>query len=287
MEMRHLRYFLAVAQELNFTKAAGVLQMSTPPLSQRIRALEKELGEPLFDRSTHHTRLTEAGTALLPIAAKLIADFDAIPGLVRSTKQAQQVRIAIPDVLNPQHRRSISAAIEGLSDIYSFALRQIPSLEMESELLNHTSDIAISHAQTKHPDLTSTSLYSESIGVVVDAQRFPGRTSLRSEDLRGTKQVSGPTHWNLRRENSRLLESAGIESDPTVQYSDLSGMLMMLRNNRCFALAPMESELAITLDPAEFVVLPLDDLALSMTTWLIRRTADAWLATLFAGTRST
>ncbi|MCK5751677.1 MAG: LysR family transcriptional regulator, partial [Mycobacterium sp.] len=68
MEMHHLRYFLAVARELNFTRAAKSLNMSVPPLSQRIRTLERELGTPLFDRSTHHTRLTAAGESLLPLA---------------------------------------------------------------------------------------------------------------------------------------------------------------------------------------------------------------------------
>ncbi|MFD4366971.1 LysR family transcriptional regulator [Rhodococcus sp. NPDC058521] len=278
MEMRHLRYFLAVAHELNFTRAAGILQMSVPPLSQRIKALEKELGEPLFDRSTHHTRLTPAGAALLPIATKLVDEFDAIPHLIRTDTRHDRVRVAVPDVLNPRHRRNISERIRALKGSYSFTIRQIPSLDMESELLARNVDIAISHVPTSHPDLVALSLYSEPLGAVVDADLFPGRTSLKSSDLRGLKHVSGPTHWNLRRENKRWLEAAGIESEPDVRFSDVSGMLMMLRNDRYFTFAPIESEALTGIDRSEFVVLPIDDADLALTTWQIRRVADAWLA---------
>ena len=61
IDFRHLRYFLAVAETLHFSKAAAQLRMAQPPLSQQIRSLERILGHPLFQRTTRGVRLTKVG----------------------------------------------------------------------------------------------------------------------------------------------------------------------------------------------------------------------------------
>jgi epsilon-lactone hydrolase len=76
VEVRHLRAFVAVAEELNFNRAAARLYLSQPALSRQIRALERLLGCELLRRSTHRVELTVAGSALLERARKLLADLD-------------------------------------------------------------------------------------------------------------------------------------------------------------------------------------------------------------------
>ncbi len=83
MELRHLRYFLAVAEEGNFTRAARGLGIGQPPLSQQIRDLEDEIGTRLFRRVPHGAELTDAGKAFLQATAEL-------PGKVRSAIEAAQ-----------------------------------------------------------------------------------------------------------------------------------------------------------------------------------------------------
>ena len=76
MELRRLRYFLSVAEHLNFRRAAEALQTSQPSLSQQIRGLESELGVELFERSKRRVRLTNAGAEVLYGARRAIAEFD-------------------------------------------------------------------------------------------------------------------------------------------------------------------------------------------------------------------
>lgn len=89
MESRPLRYFVAVAEELNFTRAAERLGISAPPLSRAIRGLEAELGVTLFERTTHSVALTPAGTVLLDQARVALDSLDAAGRLAR--------RVGVPE----------------------------------------------------------------------------------------------------------------------------------------------------------------------------------------------
>jgi DNA-binding transcriptional LysR family regulator len=95
MELRHLRYFIAVAEEAHVTRAAERLGMQQPPLSQQIRALEREFDVQLFRRKPRGVELTDAGRALLVEARAVLAQIDHAFATTRRTARGEQGQISI------------------------------------------------------------------------------------------------------------------------------------------------------------------------------------------------
>lgn len=95
MELRHLRSFVAVAAERNFTRAADRLGIAQPPLSRQIRELEAELGAALFDRTSRPVRLTEAGRLLHEQAVQLLGGIEQITHNIRQLTAAGRPRFVI------------------------------------------------------------------------------------------------------------------------------------------------------------------------------------------------
>jgi DNA-binding transcriptional LysR family regulator len=138
MELRHLRYFVAVAEALNFGRAARRLTISQPPLSRQIRALENELGTALFERTRRAVALTAAGIALLPEARRLLRDADALKEGARHLAAGEAGTVALGFIsvaaynilpaLVPEFRRrhpGLKLALqEGVTDVLLPALVQ-------------------------------------------------------------------------------------------------------------------------------------------------------------------
>ena len=106
IELRQLRYFQTVAEELHFGRAAARLNMTQPPLSQTIQALEAELGEQLFARTNRSVMLTPAGEALLTETRRLLLQASLLPDVVRQAASGELCQVVRPS----RQRRPTSAS---------------------------------------------------------------------------------------------------------------------------------------------------------------------------------
>ena len=95
IELRQLRYFVAVAEEMHFGRAAARLHMTQPPLSQTIQSLETALGTPLFERTKRRVELTPAGAALLPEVRRLLTQANTLPDLARRAAMGEAGRLSL------------------------------------------------------------------------------------------------------------------------------------------------------------------------------------------------
>jgi DNA-binding transcriptional LysR family regulator len=116
-ELRQLRYFVAVAEEMHFGRAARRLHMTQPPLSQAIQALEAQLGTPLFFRTRRSVALTAAGQTLLPEVQRLLQQIDGLASLAQSAAVGESGRLSVAFVpmadysVLPQALREFRAAL--------------------------------------------------------------------------------------------------------------------------------------------------------------------------------
>src|SRR5437879_13501529 len=169
MEFHQLRYFVAVAEERHFTKAARGLHVAQPSVSRAIRVLEEELGTSLFHRMKGNVALAPAGETLLPWARRVLADVDGATGEVRELADMRRGRLAVgatPSLtitLLPPALAKFHAAFPGIE----LVLHEAGSRDLVAELEQGALAVALVIMPVRHEKLETTPLLREALVVAV------------------------------------------------------------------------------------------------------------------------
>jgi DNA-binding transcriptional LysR family regulator len=187
IELRHLRYFVAVAEELHFSRAAARLNMSQPPLSQQIKALEASVGTPLFTRNKRSVTLTSAGRDLYEQVGPWLAGLDAIAERTRRVGEGEVGSLRIGSNFTTT-QRLLPELVRAFSQRFpAVSLRlQEASTAQQVELLSRgLLDVGFVRLPVDTTQLEATPLYEESLVVAMAKNhRHARRARLQLRELR-------------------------------------------------------------------------------------------------------
>jgi DNA-binding transcriptional LysR family regulator len=235
VDLRHLRYFTCVAEELHFGRAALRLGISQPPLSQQIRALEEELGVQLLERTSRRVRLTEAGRQFLPEARATMAQAEQAARTARLAHRGDVGRLRLGFSTSVPFIPRVVDALSRFRQAYpqvSLELDELPRDEQMSRVERGLLDVAIMRAFST-PDLPSNmqSLRIQMDGVMLAMRQdhpLAQRTDvLTLDDLRGEPMIlfGGGNGAGL---NERLIEECqtlGFELDVVIETASFATLL--------------------------------------------------------------
>ncbi|NGO09158.1 LysR family transcriptional regulator [Streptomyces sp. HC44] len=185
---RDLRYFVAVAEELHFTRAAERLYVSQPALSKQVRALERQLGAPLFERDSQGVRLTPVGSALLPYARSVLAAWHEAQDVIERAKAEQAAVLLVGMSTSPARGGLLPAIRSRFTEAHPEAtvrLRQIGWDDPTAGLADGSVDVAYVWLPVPDLDRYTYVVVAEEARLVALAETHPlaARRSVDFADL--------------------------------------------------------------------------------------------------------
>lgn len=247
METRHLRYFIAVAEEKHFGRAALRLHMAQPPLSQQIKQLEEQLGTPLFERTTRKVELTPAGELLLDRGRRILQDLEELESDVAQVGAgaAGVIRIGL----------SGSATYRLLPTLVQKVRQDLPGLkltvhgemltpQMVADLEEGRLDVAVLRPPIASPDIRLAFLEQDRLVAALPAAApWAERAQLDLAQLAEEPFVGYPADSVVTRIFREACRDAGFTPRVVQEAGETSTLLSLVAAGMGIALVPMTSRM--------------------------------------------
>jgi len=241
IEIRHLRYFLAVAVTENFTRAAERLSVTQPSVSQQMKELERRLGTPLFERFGQRVRLTEAGTAFRQRAEVVV-------------RKLEEARDAVGDVANlvtghvdfgvipPLHTACVPQVLERIARGYpgvSVAVHERASHVVETEIEVGRFDLGLGIMSRLSPNIRYQRMITQEVALIVPADHELARQrALALRALEGVRLVLMPEAFDMRHVVNEIFYKARLRPKVAFEVATIDALLQTVLHVRTPTLLP-------------------------------------------------
>ncbi|KGR62277.1 MULTISPECIES: LysR family transcriptional regulator [Gammaproteobacteria] len=277
MELRHLRCFLAVAEELHFARAAERLHIDQSPLSRTIKELEEDLGAPLFARTTRSTRLTQAGKLFLEHVPRVFAALDQARASVRAAAAGYegQLRIALSNAISPACLSSLMVLCRKEDPEIAIYFDEVPLIEQIKGLHEDVYDVGFAQSADVGDGIAAEPAWRDPLVVAIPAghpllahAQIPPEEVLRYPLVMGDPQACEGYTCQIE----RVLRA--LDMDRRVSKRVMSFDLMMAQVAAGLALALVGASQIATIRDSNIIARPLAGVSPMLTTYLLRRATD-------------
>jgi len=270
MELRHLRYFLAVADTRSFTRAAERLHVTQPTLSHQVKQLEQMVGTVLFERSTKDIELTAAGRLFKPYCERILKEIDSsalaiseLEGLMRGT-----LRMAVFHSFSHSMLPPIMSEFALRYPGVHVTARLVPRFDMERDLINADLDMAVAYISDDNDQIVADPLFDEELVLVVGSKhQHARRKSMLMRDLAKLPLVLLTPEFGARQFVDRFLDENNLRSHVVLEMNAIEPILATIRDS---GLASVLSAGAIV-DPTGLQIVRLTDPAPKRTVGILWR----------------
>jgi LysR family cyn operon transcriptional activator len=263
MELRHLRYFLAVADTRSFTRAAERLHVTQPTLSHQVKQLEQMVGTVLFERSTKDVELTAAGRLFKPYCERILKEIDSsalaiseLEGLMRGT-----LRMAVFHSFSHSMLPPIMSEFALRYPGVHVTARLVPRFDMERDLINAELDMAVAY-------ISDDRLFDEELVLVVGSKhQHARRKAMPMRELAKLPLVLLTPEFGARQFVDRFLAESNLRPHVVLEMNAIEPILATIRDS---GLASVLSAGAIV-DPTGLQIVRLTDPAPKRTVGILWR----------------
>jgi LysR family cyn operon transcriptional activator len=228
LELRHLRYFVALAESLNFTRAAERVHVTQSTLSHQIRQLEEEVGKSLFDRIGRKVVMTEAGEAFLVYASRALREIDTGLGALRDADQQMTgtVRVGATHTFSLGFIPACAAAFMRRHPTVRMVVRELAADAICDQLLAGELDLGIAYSPGSRTELRFEALYEEEMVLVVGRSHpYAHRKRVRMIELHGQKMALLPAQFATRNMLEECFRVCGARPLVVAEIDSVAPML--------------------------------------------------------------